>query len=494
MGKIICNSCPLSLGDQGQALPPPHDFPVFLAQAEKFARGFGRVGNQFQDLGTIFGRSGRSFKIPVEVGLFEGRDGDMANGEVGCPAKIAPRVRRQQAMMAGVAQFFQRVRPGFGFRMAVRDGAVNQEKEPAGLQYAGGFPDKTLRRTEMMRRDAAGHQVESRVRVGELFGGVQAGLHGEAALGGGAGGAIEHGLGKVREGDVESEAGQIKPGVAGAGGEIERPGSRRQLHCVKRLANVLDVFKNVATAIAVALPGELFLRRALNVIQFHAGNISRMVGTGNPRSAAGGAKQKGRPHQRPTLLTSIRQPHSRLSRAQTAAGAPRLQHFARLQAAGVSRWKSMMATAAVAARAGFEVAFLGHAPEFKGFAHVAGDGLLQFLHFLLGIEEAAGDGVVEEGFALGLKGGDLALAQLDARVLLFMKRLPLVHEGLVLTAGLVVGHEGFDVLAQGADTRLLQDDAAEFLGFLDDCGIFDLSLHNMSVYLRRRFGLVKPAA
>jgi hypothetical protein len=146
-----------------------------------------------------------------------------------------------------------------------------------------------------------------------------------------------------------------------------------------------------------------------------------------------------------------------------------------------------MAAAAAAAGAGFHVAFLGDAAEFKGLADILGDGFLHLLHFLLGIKEAAGDGIVEKGFAQLFKGGDFTLGERRAGVLLFMQHFALGHEGLVVAAGLVIGHENFNVLAQGTDVRLVEDGLAEFLRFLDDSGFFNLGRHNVSMLLARVF-------
>jgi hypothetical protein len=143
---------------------------------------------------------------------------------------------------------------------------------------------------------------------------------------------------------------------------------------------------------------------------------------------------------------------------------------------------SVMAAAALATGAGFKVAFLGNAAEFESLAHVLGDGFLDLLHFLLRIEEAAGDRIVQEGFAQFFKGGDFALGERRAGVLLFVQEFALGHQGLVVAAGLVIGHEGFNILAEGADVRLIKDGLAKFLGLLNDSGFFGLGVHNVSVF------------
>lgn len=140
-------------------------------------------------------------------------------------AEFAPGTGRQEAVVAGVAQFFNLMRPGLGFGLGVFDGSVNQQKIAAGTQHAGGFADKTFRRTEMMGGDAAGYEIELSVGVGKLFGGVLPGLDSEASFRRRPGSAIEHGLGDVREGDIKAKAGQEQAGMARASGEVERAGA-----------------------------------------------------------------------------------------------------------------------------------------------------------------------------------------------------------------------------------------------------------------------------
>jgi len=138
----------------------------------------------------------------------------------------------------------------------------------------------------------------------------------------------------------------------------------------------------------------------------------------------------------------------------------------------------MMATATVAAGAGVEVAFHGDAAQLKSLGDVLGDGLLQFLHFLLGIEVIAGDRVFQEGVARLFEISDLTSVQRKAGLLFLLEQLSFDHEGVVLAAGLVISHESLDFLPQRADLGLIQDGLAEFPGFLGDNRVFSLGLHN----------------
>ena len=79
----------------------------------------------------------------------------------------------------------------------------------------------------------------------------------------------------------------------------------------------------------------------------------------------------------------------------------------------------MMTAAAVPAGAGFEVAFLGDAAQFERLAHVLRDGFLHLLHLLLRIEEAAGDGVSQEGFAQFFEFGDFGFQSMACRCAAF---------------------------------------------------------------------------
>jgi hypothetical protein len=143
----------------------------------------------------------------------------------------------------------------------------------------------------------------------------------------------------------------------------------------------------------------------------------------------------------------------------------------------------MVATAAgTATAAGFEIAFFGDAAKFKGFADVLGNGLLNFLHAFLGVEETAGDGVFQKSVAEAVEIFDFGIGELGAGVLLLLERLAFHHEGVVLAANGVVSGEGIELLPHGANLGFVQDGLAEFAGFGDESGGFDLSFHNLNCY------------
>jgi hypothetical protein len=137
------------------------------------------------------------------------------------------------------------------------------------------------------------------------------------------------------------------------------------------------------------------------------------------------------------------------------------------------------ATTTTAAATGFEVAGFGDAAELEGLTDILADGLLDFLHFVLGIEEAAGDGIFQEGFAEFFEVVDFAFFQFEAGMALLLEEVALGDEGVVLTADDVIGEESLDLSAQGLDFRLVQNGLAKFFRLLDDDRFFGLSLHNI---------------
>jgi hypothetical protein len=154
----------------------------------------------------------------------------------------------------------------------------------------------------------------------------------------------------------------------------------------------------------------------------------------------------------------------------------------------------MMTAAAVAAGAGFEITLGGDAAQFERFGDVLGDGLLQLVHVFLGIEEPARDRVLQKRIAQLFEVADFGILQGNARLLLLLERLAASHQGIVLTADIVVGHEGVDILAHGANVGLVKDSLAKFLGFLDDNALFSLGLHNLFRFAagRWRYALNEP--
>ena len=64
---------------------------------------------------------------------------------------------------------------------------------------------------------------------------------------------------------------------------------------------------------------------------------------------------------------------------------------------------AMIATATVSAAA-FEVGFRRDASEFQRLAHEGIDRLMNFMKFLLCIEETAGNWIIQERFTIGFEG------------------------------------------------------------------------------------------
>lgn len=148
--------------------------------------------------------------------------------------------------------------------------------------------------------------------------------------------------------------------------------------------------------------------------------------------------------------------------------------------------KLMMTTAAAATRAGVELAFFRDATEFNGFAYHGDNRLLHLLHVFLGIEETARDRVAEERFAELLEVGDFSAIQRHAGLLFLLQGLALHHQGVVLTAGLFIGHERFNFLTHGLKFGLIKNGLAKFPGLLCNDAFFDLSLHNLVYCAARR--------
>jgi hypothetical protein len=146
----------------------------------------------------------------------------------------------------------------------------------------------------------------------------------------------------------------------------------------------------------------------------------------------------------------------------------------------------MMAAAAMAAGAGIKIAFLRDAAEFKGLADVLRDGFLHFVHVFLRVEKALGDWVVHERFAELLEIGDFPAVQGQAGLLLLLQVLAFDHQGLVLAAKFLVGHEVLDAPPDGLDLGLVQNGLAEFPGFVDDGAFFSLSLHDFGCFAPSR--------
>ena len=115
----------------------------------------------------------------------------------------------------------------------------------------------------------------------------------------------------------------------------------------------------------------------------------------------------------------------------------------------------VVTVAAVAA--GIEVPCLRQATEFEGLVDVVGDGFLHPVHFLLGIEKAPGDRIIEKVLSISFELSDFLVGQLTAILLFVLEVFASLAEKLVLAAGLLIGHERFNSLADLLEFGLVQD-------------------------------------
>jgi hypothetical protein len=161
------------------------------------------------------------------------------------------------------------MRPFFSFTLVVFNRSIDEQKPTAGLQHARCFTDESFWRAEVVRGDAARHEIKRFVRVGEGFRRVQTRFDRQAAFARSGTGAVEHRLRDVTQRDFVTEAREQQTGVTAARCDIQHACAGRQPGVRKRRANIIHVLKYVTFAVAVALSRELFLRGALDFIQVH---------------------------------------------------------------------------------------------------------------------------------------------------------------------------------------------------------------------------------
>jgi hypothetical protein len=124
---------------------------------------------------------------------------------------------------------------------------------------------------------------------------------------------------------------------------------------------------------------------------------------------------------------------------------------------------AMTATALV-----LEIFRAGKAAQLNGLGNVILDRITQAVHFLLGVDEAAGHRIGKQGVPAALKIVDFLVGQGDGLMLLLVECAALVHDRLVLRTGFVVAEEGLDLLAHGAHGRLVENGLAQILSLLQD--------------------------
>jgi hypothetical protein len=138
-----------------------------------------------------------------------------------------------------------------------------------------------------------------------------------------------------------------------------------------------------------------------------------------------------------------------------------------------------MAAATLAAPAAAHVFFRRHPTQLQGFVDVLLNGRLNVMQLLLGVEEVAGDGIVEDSFALFFEIVNFFATERRRHLLLLLKRLAFGDEIFVLRARLFVSHECINPLANGLHSGLVQDCLAQFPGFLENGSFFNRCLHNL---------------
>lgn len=140
-----------------------------------------------------------------------------------------------------------------------------------------------------------------------------------------------------------------------------------------------------------------------------------------------------------------------------------------------------MAAAALTARS--EIALLRHSAKLESLRDVLGDRILHPMHILLGVQEAAGHRIAQEGFAFALKFGDLLVRKLAAGLLLVLEIFALFAERLVLAPNFFVAQKRIEPLADLLELRLFNNGSAEFPRFLKDNALFGVHLHSLSFVL-----------
>ena len=229
---------------------------------------YGRGGgcDEGSDPLPVFGGGRGGIEVPLQVGLFAVEDFEFLDHEAGLLAKRAPLARRDEAIVAGVAEFFDLMEPCFGFGGIIGDRGVDHEEPAASLEDACAFADEIGGRGEMVGGDTTGDELEGGVGIREGLGGVLVRAEFEAPLGGSFSNALEHGGGQIGGGDTKTRGSKIKRRMAGAGGDVDGFGTRREMDVCKGGGNVAGVLEDVPTGVAMALFLELLLGGALDEV------------------------------------------------------------------------------------------------------------------------------------------------------------------------------------------------------------------------------------
>lgn len=124
-----------------------------------------------------------------------------------------------------------------------------------------------------------------------------------------------------------------------------------------------------------------------------------------------------------------------------------------------------MAAAPAAAGTFGQIICAGNTPKLNGLGNPFLDATLQFVHFLLRVEETGSHRIFEQGFAVLLKCRDFCRLKGLSVVLLLLKRLALAHEGFILAASARVSQKGINPLADISGMNLFENGFAQFLRF-----------------------------
>jgi hypothetical protein len=145
----------------------------------------------------------------------------------------------------------------------------------------------------------------------------------------------------------------------------------------------------------------------------------------------------------------------------------------------------MMTTATVTARSFVKIGLGGDAAKFERFGDVFLDGMLDFVKFLAGVEKAAGDGIVQERFAVYFKIGNLGGLQRLAAMLFVVERLAFARHNFVLLLCAGIGQESVNALADGNHFRPGNDGLAKLFRLRRYRIFFSLNRHRGAVYLKQ---------
>lgn len=182
-------------------------------------------------------------------------------------AELPPGTGREQTRMARITELFHLMQPILRDRMIVIHAAVDEQKPAAGPQHPRGFPDKSIRRTEMMCRDPAGHEIEARVGVGKFLRRMLLRGDLEAPLGRPFPRPLEHRRREIADRYVVAQTGQVKSRVSRASRHIEHSRPRRQDDLFQRRLDIGYIGQDMPGSVFPALPRELLLRRPLRRIE-----------------------------------------------------------------------------------------------------------------------------------------------------------------------------------------------------------------------------------